>query len=147
MKLPAFLLLLTAGVLVAADDAAIKKEKEKLQGRWLIVGAVKDGRESPAEELKKAKPTLTIADDKLSSSFTRQDKEVKDESGSYTIDPTAKPKTIDLKGFPVPGKTFQAIYELDGDTLKICIGESGRPKELTSTADSKTGVLTLKREK
>lgn len=150
MKLPAFLLVFTAGALLAADDAkdaAVKKEMEKLQGRWVIVGAVKNGRESPGDELKEARPTLTFAANKLSSSFTRQGKEVKDESGSFTIDPTAKPKTIDLKGFPVPNKTFPAIYELDGDTLKICIAEDGRPKDFNSTAESKTGVLTLKREK
>jgi len=48
-------------------------------------------------------------------------------SGTITIDPTKKPKHIDFtftdgtgRGEKLKGKTALNIYQLDGDTLKIC---------------------------
>src|ERR1041385_141393 len=42
--------------------------------------------------------------------------------GTYTMDPTAKSKAMTVTGTEGPnkGKTFPAIYSLDGDTLQIC---------------------------
>ena len=42
--------------------------------------------------------------------------------GEYKLDPTAKPKAIDLVE-PNGSRNTPGIYELDGDTLKICIAE------------------------
>lgn len=68
-----------------------------------------------------------------------------DELG-YKIDPAAKPKTLDI----VRGDyTAKALYELDGDTLRVCMpitGGKDRPSEFK--ADGKSfGVVTLKRVK
>jgi uncharacterized protein (TIGR03067 family) len=145
MKLGMLTLATVGFFLVAADDP--KAEQAKLQGTWLVVAAERNGKKSPAEELKQVKPTLTIKGDKLSTSFQNNGKEVTDDTGSFKIDPSTKPKSIDLTGFPVPGKTFKGIYELDGDMLKICIGETDRPKEFASKAESKTGLLMLKKVK
>src|SRR5207249_7127217 len=58
--------------------------------------------------------------------------------GTYTIDSTSKPKSMTITGTEGPnrGKTFPAIYELDGDTLRICYDLSGakRPTEFKSLA-------------
>jgi uncharacterized protein (TIGR03067 family) len=144
MKL-AMVALATVGLcLVAADDP---KELAKLQGTWVVVAAERNGKKSPEEELKEVKPTLIIKGTKLTSSFQKNGKDFSDDTGSFKIDPTTKPKSIDLTGFPAPGKTFKGIYEVTADTLKICIGDEERPKTFVSKKDSKTGVLVLKKAK
>jgi uncharacterized protein (TIGR03067 family) len=46
-------------------------------------------------------------------------------NAAYTIDATAHPKTIDLDN---RGKKQLGIYEVAGDTMKICFGAPGRPR-------------------
>ena len=53
---------------------------------------------------------------------------------------------IDLTGFPKPDVKMLGIYELDGNTLKICVGESKRPTEFASKPGSKTGIFVLRKE-
>jgi uncharacterized protein (TIGR03067 family) len=64
----------------------------------------------------------------------------------YKVDPAAKVKAIDLI---MDGRTAQGIYELDGDTLKLCVTEgdkAGRPEEFKP--DGKlTAVVTFRRVK
>ena len=71
--------------------------------------------------------------------------------GTYTIDAAAKPKSITVVGTQGPnqGKTFPAIYELQGDTLRICYDLSGakRPTEFKSVAGTKLYLVTYKRSK
>ena len=59
------------------------------------------------------------------------------------------PKGMTVKGSEGPnkGKSFPAIYELSGDTLRICYDLSGtkRPTEFKSTAGTKLYVVTYKR--
>jgi uncharacterized protein (TIGR03067 family) len=60
--------------------------------------------------------------------------------GTTKLDPAAKPKALDIVGSDGPnkGKTILAIYERDGDKLKVCyeLGGKGRPKEFKSTEKS-----------
>jgi len=78
----------------------------------------------------------------------------KTEEATYSVDPTKKPKEMNLHFvFVKEGKkaTLQGIYELDGDTLKICQFDGvkkameGRPKELV--ANEETILAVLKRDK
>jgi uncharacterized protein (TIGR03067 family) len=46
-------------------------------------------------------------------------------NATYTIDPAPRPKTIDLDN---RGKQQLGIYEVDGDTMKICFAAPGRPR-------------------
>ena len=66
---------------------------------------------------------------------------------TYKLDPSTNPKSIDLTE---NGRTKQAIYDLVGDTLRICIAESGeqRPTAFDSQPNSANDiVLILKRVK
>ena len=70
----------------------------------------------------------------------------------FKIDPTKKPKTIDLVDAKEKnGKTAPGIYKLEGDELTLCWNatDSDRPTEFTKVR--KTGLdmrlLVLKREK
>ncbi len=137
MRLRALVLVLAAGLMLAADDP--KKEAEKFAGTWGVVAAERDGQ--PHDKIKNDK--LVIAADKITIKTSSGD-----EDATFTVDPAKKPKTIDVK----PGKenvTIQGIYEIDGDNLKLCFAGPGgeRPTDFTTKEGSKRMLITLKREK
>ena len=107
------------------------------------------GKNASDEEVKKL-PRLVINGAK-GTAWDDLTKEIINER-TFRLDPTAKPKTIDFKvisGFG-KGKTDLAIYELDGDTLKICyaMGEGAkRPTEFKSVAGTKLYLVTYNRTK
>ncbi len=68
-------------------------------------------------------------------------------SGKMIVDAASKPRGID---FTDRNRTLLAIYALDGDTLKLCIGDpdSGeRPTEFASRPDDRQLLLILRRAK
>jgi uncharacterized protein (TIGR03067 family) len=73
------------------------------------------------------------------------------DKGTYTIDSTTKPKSMTITGTDGPnnGKTFPAIYELKGDTLRICYDLSGakHPTEFKSIAGTQLYLVTYNRKK
>jgi len=77
-------------------------------------------------------------------------KEAPDE-GKIKSDAAKKPKTMDIMGTKGPnmGKTFLTIYELNGDTLRLCydLSGKGRPTEFKTTPGSQLFLVTYKREK
>jgi uncharacterized protein (TIGR03067 family) len=141
--------LLLAGVAVASaaedkkDDAA-KDELKKFEGTWELVSAERDVVKAPADSLKGMKAIakgdmLTLTKD--GNAFL----ELK-----ITIDPTKKPKTIDATSTKGDDKGMMAvgIYELDGDTLTICLNRGKeRPTEFTTKKDSGCTLYVYKREK
>lgn len=50
--------------------------------------------------------------------------------GTYKIDPTKTPKTIDywLGSGKDPGNAWQGIYELNGDMFRDCMAPPGQPR-------------------
>jgi uncharacterized protein (TIGR03067 family) len=136
---------MTALILVAADDKdEVKKEFERFQGTWAFESVTVEGEAAPAESLKGAK--LVIKGDKFTA---HEGKEVL--HGTFTVDPGKNPKTLDVtfSDGPDKGKTMHGIYELTGDTYKVCIGMPGkeRPKEFASKKGSGHVLEVLKREK
>src|SRR5438094_386057 len=71
--------------------------------------------------------------------------------GTYTLDSATKPKSITITGTEGPnnGKTFPAIYKLQGETLRICYDLSGdkRPTEFKSIAGTRLYLVTYNRKK
>lgn len=125
---------LAIGLVVSAQvgaqdgkDEAVKKEFAKLKGTWRMVSFEIDGKKQRTEdELKKFLVTID-ADGKYS---VQLDGKTIVEATSK-IDPTKAPKTLDqtftLGGGGV-GKTSLWIYELKGDTLKVCAAAPGDPR-------------------
>ena len=144
----ALALLLGGGVLADEKDGdkgeAVKKEWKSLNGTWEAVRAVVDGKKMPAP---KEKATVTVKDGKYT---VRVGEKVASE-GTAKIDPTTTPKSID--GTPATGeskgKTFLGIYEVKGDTRRICYAEPGkpRPKAFESKEGSGHRLATYKRAK
>jgi uncharacterized protein (TIGR03067 family) len=152
---------LVAGLLLAAapapreeDDA--KKETEKFQGTWRMVSFEEGGQALPADQVKEfgyrftfEKDTFTV---KAAEVVKSKPVEVVKTTGTYKLDPTKKPKAIDMAitGGDYKGKDILGIYEVGEDTLKWCAakpGEKDRPKEFTTTKDSTHGLAVLKRGK
>jgi uncharacterized protein (TIGR03067 family) len=70
---------------------------------------------------------------------------------TFELDPTQKPKTIDLVDVDVEKKRLiRGIYFLEGDTLTVCYREAEkgeRPTEFATKPDSGFVLFVLKREK
>jgi len=136
---------LAVGLLLAADDA--KKDKEQLQGSWRPVSGEQGGK----AQLDAKKHLLTFDGD----TFTIKRGEQQVMKGTFTIDPSQSPKTIDMKVTEArrdedKGKEVHGIYELDKGTLKWCTAEPGgtdRPKEFATAEGTKHMFVTLKKEK
>src|SRR5262245_24584578 len=142
MKTSALLLVMTAGLLVAADTEDVKKEKDKLKGTWSLISLqVPQGEKGPSDkEIEQMKMVFT--DDTVTIKFGDKEKPAK-----YTLDPAKNPKEINIMPKD-KDNVVKGIYALDGDTLKICAAEKGdRPKEFKPDAASQAAVLTLKRDK
>jgi uncharacterized protein (TIGR03067 family) len=125
-----------------ADEDAAKAEIKKLEGTWQLVSAVKDGKETPVEVVKKIR--VVIKDGKHTVYFG-DDAVAKDIP--FTVDPTRNPKTtVDL----LPdGKEIKGIYKLDADRLTSCVAEAGndRPSEFVSKPGSGHTLRVFKRVK
>jgi uncharacterized protein (TIGR03067 family) len=73
--------------------------------------------------------------------------------GTFKLDPAAKVKAFDMTvtrpGQDGKAETMLSVYELDGDTLKICLTEGPnqkRPEEVKADGQS-VAVVTFKRVK
>jgi uncharacterized protein (TIGR03067 family) len=129
----------------ADDKGDIEKEFKKFQGTWTFASVEAGGKEQPAAEFKTM--TVTFEGDKFT--VKKGDKAI--QVGTQKLDPSRSPKTIDVKvteGLS-KGAHMLGIYEIKGDTLKVCFDPEGkkRPTEFTSAADSQTFVAVHKRVK
>ena len=113
----------------------------KLDGKWVIISVERDGKaddtlKGAVREHKGEKYTMTL-------------KEGKSFEGSMKVDATAKSIDMMPADGKYKGKTLLGIYELDGDTLKICFAEPGkeRPKTFVSKADSGIVLAVHQKEK
>ena len=127
-----------------ADDDT-KKELKALQGTWKVVAAEQDG--DPLDRI--IGGTLTIKDN----NFTIKTAGGTEMKGDLTLNPSKKPKHIDLahqEGL-LKDKTWQGIYELKDDTLKLCYAEADsekeRPSEFKTLKKSRLLLIEMKREK
>jgi len=130
-------------LLLLAGDAA-KNDSKDIQGNWTPMKAELSGNPVPAALLKTIRLRL---DDGKYEAFVGDDPD----RGTYTIDIAASPRAITVTGTEGPnkGKTFPAIYELDGNTLRICYDLSGvkRPAEFKTAAGTRQYLVTYTRKR
>jgi uncharacterized protein (TIGR03067 family) len=141
-----FVLTASGGTGARADDKAdVEKELKKFQGTWTFESSETGGKELPTGELKEL--TLTFEGDKHT--VKKGDEVI--QVGIQKLDPSKSPKTIDVtmaEGLN-KGKVMLGIYEIDGDTLKVCFDPHGkkRPTEFKSVPGSENFVNVHKRVK
>jgi uncharacterized protein (TIGR03067 family) len=148
MRLLALLITAAAALPILAgppQDDAVKKELKMLEGSWATVSIEAAGQKVTDEDKIKSR--------KLSTKGNKYTLKVGDETvqGTIEINPTKKPKTIDVKpdSGSNKGKTLLGIYELDGDSLRICLALPGkdRPTALVTAAENGQQLVVYKREK
>jgi len=135
-------LILVLGSLIAAP-APEEKDLEKIQGTWKLESVESQGQVF-IEQYKEW--TFNIKDDKLTIKIGDK------VHNEYTIkiDPDKKPKTIDLiRKAGDQTLTETGIYELDGDTWKVCNDDSGatRPMEYGTKEGTRLELIMMKRVK
>jgi uncharacterized protein (TIGR03067 family) len=145
MNLRLFLLLaLGLSVAAAPKNDAAKADRDKLQGTWTVVSLEVGGNEVGADETKNFK--LEFKGDKVIFTDGKQTHE-----GTFKLEPTAKPKAIDVIPLDGPdkGKTERGIYAFEGETLKICGADADkeRPKGFTTKEGTGRTLVVLKRAK
>lgn len=124
------------------DEAALKKDRAALQGAWKITSfETTKGKDANLEGA-----TLEFDKDGKKLTFTHNGETKK---GTFKLNPAGKPKEIDI----APGdenKTFEGIYQIEKDMLKICLapdGNDGRPSEFAPKEGKNFVLIVLERAK
>jgi uncharacterized protein (TIGR03067 family) len=108
---------------------AVAREMEKFQGTWRQIAHERDGVPDPPDE-RGWEPRVTFAGDTFVVTLADRTTAIK---GTFRLDPTQEPKAVDWTDTfgPDAGKTFLAIYSLEGDRLVFCAAAEGheRPTE------------------
>jgi uncharacterized protein (TIGR03067 family) len=140
------LLALAAGCLIAAELGADDKDLAKLDGTWAVQSVEVGGMKFPDEALKNFPGPLTIKGGKWALKAGERT-----QTGTFTADAAKKPARMDVKpeNGANAGKTLQAIYRLDGDTLKVCYAPPGQDRPTAFDTKDKAGyaLIGYKREK
>src|SRR5262249_3796434 len=127
----------------ADGKADVEKELKKFHGTWTFGSVEAGGKEEPAADLKGM--TVTFEGDK----YTVKKGDEGIQVATQKLDPSKSPKTIDVTvadGLN-KGSVLLGIYEISGDTLKVCFDPEGkkRPTEFKSAAGSENVVVVHKR--
>jgi uncharacterized protein (TIGR03067 family) len=111
------LALLAVGLAAQSDDAKGKAPAE-LQGAWKLTSLESNGE---SREIQGAsEPRWVIKGDKVF--YGGQ------EAARLSADASTSPRTFDLK-FRDPERTYEGIYVLDKDTLKVCLNARSEAKD------------------
>ncbi len=142
---PFIAFLLFAGTSLAAKPDPADDAKA-VQGLWIPVKAELAGQPMPDSVLK----TISLKLDKGKYEVTVST-EPHPDKGLYIIDATSKPKSVTITSVEGPnhGKTIPAIYELEGDTYRVCYDLScaKRPTEFKTLPGTQLYLVTYKRKK
>jgi uncharacterized protein (TIGR03067 family) len=129
----------------APNEGADNKDLEKLQGKWVLVSLVVDGKAAEEDEIKDR--FLVVKGERAT--FMYKDKERG--AASLKVDPGQSPAHYDItyEDGPAKGTTLKGIYKFEGDTLTMCAGGigKGRPTEFASKPGSGAMLYVSKRAK
>ena len=142
----AFLCLGTAGIFAGANDSAMNKEQlitrdyESLTGTFRLVSGVVDGKPVPEDVRRK---TVLVTDHNRFSVSTGGEAGTS-AHGTFTIDPTKRPKTADSlqESGPDKGKTMLGIYEIiDQNRKRACWAPAGKPRPRAFSSEPGSGQI------
>jgi uncharacterized protein (TIGR03067 family) len=134
--------LVAVGLLLGADEPKKNsgtEELKKIQGQWTVESLEANGEKLPADEAKKMK--LTIKDENWT--LDRGDDTTK---GTIKLAPSKNPKEFDamIEG---SGDAVLGLYELKGDTLKMCWTSPGGERPTAFKGDDGKTLVFYKKAK
>lgn len=142
--LPVAAVLLTVSSPAWADDSAPKGDLGQLQGEW----------EGKAGQKQDTPIRVTFEGNKATLEYTDGNGKKHELKGEIQLDENAKPhKAIDWSNFSggdeQSANASRGIYELDGDTFKICTAgpDNKRPTDFKAGGEAQQQVVVLKRVK
>ncbi len=124
----------------SANSEAVKAEIAKLQGVWLMVSGADGGKPpAPVSQIYQGeKATTTLA----GRPYLKE---------KIIVDSSRTPKTIDFEMANGSGKSIKklGIYQLDGDSLRLCIANPGddRPTTFSRRKEEGGGALSVWKRK
>jgi uncharacterized protein (TIGR03067 family) len=122
---------------VPAETKAVtpKTDLDRLQGVWSVVSIERGGKPAKPEK------AVFMVDGKRAC-WQTSDSEIQ---GGLYLEPTSKPKGYDLA---TSTRTFEGIYSLEGDTLRLCYDlgvDPKRPGGFSTEKGSQQVLVVLKR--
>jgi general secretion pathway protein G len=137
VALAALVMLVGPSIAAAAAEDALKP----LQGEWEVISADRGG-----EAMLRGKSVmLTVKDATFTLTIKRDDMPDRGEIATVKIDSTKKPKTIDF--IDKSGNLERVgIYEIEGDSLKMCLAPDKRPEEFKSPPDTHILLMVCQRQ-
>jgi uncharacterized protein (TIGR03067 family) len=135
---------MTLAGLVAGGNRGFADDLKPTDGKWQAVEAELAGRKMPDEATKGLQ--LTIDGEKYVVATNEGE-----DRGTVRILADEKPSAMDITGTDGPnkGKTFLAIYKVEGDKLVVCYDLTGkaRPKEFKTMPKSMLFLATYRKVK
>jgi uncharacterized protein (TIGR03067 family) len=121
----------------AKESKAVKAERDKLQGTWAMTEGTTDGKGAPPEMAGQIK--LVFASKKCEIVMPGKVLDC-----TYHVTGEASPGQIEIT--TAEAKTLHGIYEIHGDTLKLCLIDRDlpRPTAFHSAPGSRASYLVLK---
>ena len=117
-----------------------KTDADRFQGTWIVARVEINGKVQP----KALTIRVQFDGDRLLAKAGNRPFEAR---GTFKLDQGRTPKAYDLT--TAEGATVLGIYELDGDTLKVCLSAPGdeRPTAMKTAPDDERTLIIYKREK
>jgi uncharacterized protein (TIGR03067 family) len=131
-------LMLTIGLLTRSGDMeAAKKDLARFEGVWRIALIEVEGVKQPAASF--AAHRVIISND----GYFVVVQGPKVTRGKFKLDPTKTPKHYEqtITHGPAKGRVFSCIYEIDGDTYKLCGSFRGGPPPAVFETKPDTGLV------
>jgi uncharacterized protein (TIGR03067 family) len=160
------LTLIHTGTWGGENDKDLTQDRKRIQGSWSVDSYDQDGKELPADILKKmsvtikadtitikpkvvAQRTLTPKDNKTQVDVKFTMEEGKTDEAKYRLDTVKQRKVIELTQDVGRGEVqkIQGLYELEEDMLTICLPLADRklPKKLPGSPTAGLVRMVLKR--
>jgi uncharacterized protein (TIGR03067 family) len=121
--LPGMLMLVLASGFSRAGDAKDKDDAKSATGTWTMAKGIVGGKAFSVEERKAFK--LVINGTRYEVEGLNMGQKFEDK-GTLKYDASKKPRQLTIEPDSKKGEVIKAIYELDGDKLKVCYDFSGK---------------------